>query len=122
MTDPDGIWTFMRRLDAALTAAEEARRQAAKARRNTPEARAVRSEAARRGWIDRRNRENGELAAQATLDALEAEREAHIGTGPHCDSMDHNGIGQETFCILDPRHDGDCEDPDGHTWPNYEKE
>lgn len=122
MTDSDGIWEFMRNLDAALTAADEKKRQAAKARRNTPEARNLRAQAARRGWIDRHNREDAERAAQATLDAIDAEREARIGAGPHCDSMDLNGIGAEVFCILDPGHDGDCEDPDGHTWPNYEKE
>ena len=122
MNDPDGIWQFMRSLSDALDGAEEARRQAAKERRNTPEARARRSEAARYGWIDRRNREDAERAAQATRDALDAEREARIGAGPWCNTMDVDGTGREVFCIREPDHDGDCEDPDGHTWPNYEKE
>jgi hypothetical protein len=116
MTDIDTFWQLMVKLTDALDAADQARRNEIAARRRTPEARAVRSAAARRGWQKRHTREAAEAAQEAWRDKLDR----RVGTGPWCNAMDHDGIGRETFCIRQPRHHGDCEDAAGHTWPNEE--
>lgn len=118
MTDPNGIWQFLGALADAAAVADEARRQARAARRNTPEARQARSDAARRGWQQRHAREVAEQAAEAAAEAHYAELDARTGSGPWCDSMDLDATGREVFCIRGPDHDGDCEDVYGHIWPN----
>lgn len=122
MTDLDAIWQTLGALSDALDAADEARRQARAARRNTPEARTIRSDAARRGWEKRHAREAAKRATESAEDAWRDQLNARTGTGPWCNTMDLDAIGRETFCIRDPDHDGDCEDVNGHTWPNYDKE
>jgi hypothetical protein len=37
-------------------------------------------------------------------------------TGPVCDEMNHNSVGTEVFCLLDPGHDDD-HDCGEFTWP-----
>jgi hypothetical protein len=118
VADPNDIWRLMGALADAAAAADEARRRDRAARRNTPEARQARSEAARRGWQKRHAREAAELAAEAAAEARDAELDARTGSGPWCDSMDLDATGREVFCIRDPEHDDDCEDVYGHTWPN----
>jgi hypothetical protein len=104
--DPYAISNFMVRLADSFAAADRVLEERRATRRRTPEARAVRAEAARRGWETRR-------AQQA-----EPDDPSPVVTGPTCGEMDHDGIGRETFCDLPPDHDGDCDDLLGHTW-NY---
>lgn len=111
-TDP---WEFIGLL--ADTAAERRAlvRKATAARRRTPEAKAVRVAAAKRGWETRR----AQAAAEDTAWKAEQERDTGpIVTGPVCDQMTHNSIGSEVFCLLDPDHDPDtlCDDLNGTTW------
>lgn len=79
------------------------------ARMNSPEALAKRSAASRRGWADRKAREAREEAA-------DLDRYAPYREGPRCDEMNHNGVGSEVFCQLDPGHDGDHDDEYGTSW------
>lgn len=101
---------------ALITAAEEmaAQEQAARetrrlARKNNPTIRARRSAAAHAGWETRRTRE----AKEQALDAVDT---SPVRTGPVCDEMNHNSIGGEVFCQLEPGHDDDHDDEAGVTW------
>ncbi|MEU5498470.1 hypothetical protein [Streptomyces griseofuscus] len=98
---------------AAQAAADErrARRVAARAeRRNRPEAVAARSAAATKGWGTRRRR----AAENAARDGWDDQPRR---TGPVCDEMNHNSVGCEVFCELDPDHEEDHDDGYGTTWP-----
>jgi hypothetical protein len=117
VSDTDAIWQLLGRLADTLDAAAQARREEIAARRRTPEARSVRAAAARQGWEKRHAR----AAAEAAENAWRDELDRRIGTGPWCDSMDYDSTGRETFCIHNPEHDDDCEDANGHTWPNEEE-
>ncbi|GLX54467.1 hypothetical protein Shyhy01_74160 [Streptomyces hygroscopicus subsp. hygroscopicus] len=98
---------------AAQAAADERRRrreEARAARRNRPEAVAARQAAAAKGWETRRCRE-AEGAARDGWD------DRPVRTGPVCDEMNHNSVGREVFCELEPDHEEDHDDGDGTTWP-----
>ncbi|MEV6738626.1 hypothetical protein AB0N14_17525 [Streptomyces sp. NPDC051104] len=98
---------------AAQQAADEMRRlreEARAARRNRPEAVAARSAAAAKGWETRRRR----AAEDAARDGWE---DRPVRTGPVCGEMNHNSVGSEVFCELDPDHEEDHDDGDGTTWP-----
>lgn len=79
------------------------------ARMNSPEALAKRSAASRQGWADRKAREAREEAADLA-------RYAPYREGPRCGEMNHNGVGSEVFCQLDPGHDDDHDDECGTSW------
>ncbi|OKI16580.1 hypothetical protein [Streptomyces sp. CB03911] len=115
-SQPDAIWGNLHRMADAMAAIAEAGQRARAARRNSPEARKARTDAAQRGWETRRAREAAELAAFEDELARDAEIHARIGDGPFCDEMNHDSTGREVFCILDPDHGDDCEDVDGLTW------
>ncbi|MGW8679640.1 hypothetical protein ACWGNN_00975 [Streptomyces sp. NPDC055817] len=87
-------------------AAREARRLA---RKNDPVTRANRSAGARKGWEARRTRE----AHERLLDEID---DGPVRTGPVCDEMNHNSVGSEVFCQLDPGHGEDHDDDNGTTW------
>lgn len=90
---------------AASDAIESERKRRREERRNTPEARARRSEGARRGWETRRTREAAKLAEErARWD------DRPMPAGPVCGELYHNGVGQERTCELAPGHDGDCDE------------
>lgn len=118
MSDPGRRGDAMADLFAALgAAAQQAAEQhrAAKellriARRNDPVTHANRSRGARQGWEKRRARE----ARERLLDEIN-DRTAR--TGPVCDEMNHNSVGSEVFCQLDPGHHEDHDDDNGVTWP-----
>jgi hypothetical protein len=110
----DAVGGLFAALGAAAQQIAEQRRAAREAlriaRRNDPITRANRSRGARRGWETRRARE----AAERLRDAID--------DGPHraepvCDEMNHNSIGTEVFCQLDPGHEDDHDDDRGTTWP-----
>lgn len=84
------------------------REERRKARRDRPEAVAVRSAAARKGWETRRRR--AEERAQEADDWP-------TRTGPRCDVMSNNSRGAEVFCHLEPGHQRDHEDGMGCEWP-----
>lgn len=88
---------------------KEARETLRAARRADPVIRANRSRAAREGWEKRRAREKSERL----LDTID---EGPVRTGPFCDEMNHNSIGSEVFCQLEPGHDDDHDDDYGTTW------
>jgi hypothetical protein len=121
MNDPSRRGDAVGDLFAALGAAAEqmaAQRRAARellrqARRNDPVTRANRSAGARQGWETRRAREARE-ARDRLLDSIDNEP---VRTGPVCDEMNHNSVGHEIFCQLDPGHDEDHDDDNGTTWP-----
>lgn len=111
--DPLGdLFAALRTHHEALDALREEHRAAVRARRNSPEARAVRSQAAREGWAVRRVRETAERAAEYD--------DGPVRTGPRCDYMNHDSTGRETFCVLDPDHIQDPDEPhddgNGVTW------
>lgn len=93
-------------LFAALVAADSLARAEKKRRReearNTPEARAIRADAARRGWVSRRAREEAEAAQRAREYAEEWDR---VPTGPVCGELYHDSVGHERTCTLEPDHD-----------------
>lgn len=97
---------------AALKQARKAEHRArVLARLNSPEAQARRSAASRRGWEVRRANEDLQARQEAaTLD------HAPYREGPRCDEMNHNGVGSEVFCQLDPGHDEDHDDEGGTSW------
>ncbi|MET8609724.1 hypothetical protein [Streptomyces misionensis] len=98
---------------AAQAAADErrARRAAARAeRRNRPEAVAARKAAAAKGWETRRRR----AAEDAARDGWDDQPRR---TGPVCAEMNHNSVGREVFCELEPDHEEDHDDGYGTTWP-----
>ncbi|MFI5649928.1 hypothetical protein ACIA71_01745 [Streptomyces anulatus] len=103
--------------DALGAAAREMARQEGEARellrvaRNAdPVTRANRSRGAHQGWKKRRARE----ARERLLDDI---GDVPVRTGPGCDEMNHNSIGSEVFCQLEPGHDEDHDDDYGTTWP-----
>lgn len=100
---------FVDDLFAAFTAASNAidaeQKRRREERRNSPQAKARRSEGARRGWETRRAREAAELAEErARWD------DRPIPAGPVCGELYHNSVGQERTCELVPGHDGDCDE------------
>lgn len=117
MHDParrgDAIGDLFSALGAAAQEMANRRREAREAlraaRRADPVIRANRSHGARKGWETRRaNEENDRILA-----AID-DRPVHAG--PFCDEMNHNSIGSEVFCRLEPRHEEDHDDDDGTTW------
>lgn len=87
-----------------------AREAAREVRRNDPVTRANRSVGARRGWEKRRARE----ARQRLLDEI---GNGPVRTGPVCGEMNHNSVGNEVFCQLDPDDGHEWhDDEDGTTW------
>lgn len=118
MNDPARRSDAMGNLFAALgAAAEQAARQRRatreilrEARRNDPVTRANRSRGARQGWEKRRARE----ARERILDGID---NGPVRTGPVCDEMNHNSVGSEVFCQLEPDHEEDHDDECGTTWP-----
>lgn len=117
MHDPARRGDAMGDLFTALGAAAEqmaAQRRAARellriARKNDPVTRANRSRGALQGWEKRRAREARERLI-AEID------NGPVRTGPVCDEMNHNSVGSEVSCQLDPDHDGDHDDEHGTTW------
>lgn len=117
MHDPARRSDAMGDLFTALGAAAQQmadQRRAAKellriARKNNPVTRANRARGARQGWEKRRAREERERI----LDSI---GDGPVRTGPVCDEMNHDAIGRETFCQLDPDHDDDHDDDRGTTW------
>lgn len=79
------------------------------ARNNDLITRANRSRGAARGWEKRRARE----ARERLLAEID---NGPVRTGPVCDEMNHNSVGSEVFCQLDPGHDDDHDDDNGTTW------
>ncbi|MFJ1993050.1 hypothetical protein [Streptomyces asiaticus] len=113
----DAMGDLFSALGAAAQRMSELRRAAREAarevRRNDPATRARRSAGARRGWEVRRARE----AREEALAALDG---GPVRTGPVCGEINHNSVGSEVFCQLDPGHKEDKEDHDdgnGVTWP-----
>ncbi|MET9190098.1 hypothetical protein ABZX63_33265 [Streptomyces tendae] len=117
MHDParrsDAVGDLFAALGAAAQQAADLRRAARElareARRNDPITRANRSVGARRGWEKRRIRE----ARERLLDSID---NGPARTGPVCDEMNHNSVGSEVFCQLDPGHEDDHDDDNGTTW------
>ncbi|MER8219727.1 hypothetical protein ABTZ58_03835 [Streptomyces sp. NPDC094143] len=117
MHDPARRSDAMGNLFAALGAAAQqhaAQHRAARealraARKNDPATRANRSRGAQQGWEKRRAREERERL----LDAID---HSPVRTGPVCDEMNHNSVGSEVFCQLEPGHDEDHDDDNGTTW------
>lgn len=117
MHDParrsDAMGDLFQALGAAAQKQAELRRAAREAlraaRRNDPITRANRSRGARKGWETRRARE----ARERLLDSIGT---TPARTGPVCDEMNHNSIGYEVFCQLEPGHHEDHDDGDGTTW------
>lgn len=109
MHDPARRGDAVGDLFQALGAAAEqmaAQRRAARellrlARKNNPVTRANRSRSARQGWEKRRARE----ARERLLDEIHS---GPVRTGPVCGEMNHNSVGSEVSCQLDP--------DDGHEW------
>jgi hypothetical protein len=109
MHDPARRGDAVSDLFAALGAAAQQmadQRRAARAllrevRRNDPVTRANRAAGARKGWETRRARETRERLLDSIADSSRR-------TGPVCDEMNHNSVGSEVFCQLDP--------DDGHEW------
>lgn len=95
------------RMSELRRAAREAAREA---RRNDPVTRASRSAGARRGWETRR-------ARKAREEALSVLDDGPVRTGPVCNEINHNSVGSEVFCQLDPGHEEDHDDDNGVTWP-----
>lgn len=87
----------------------KAREAAREARRNDPVTRANRSAGAHRGWEKRRARE----ARERLLAEID---NGPVRTGPVCDEMNHNSVGSEVFCQLEPGHEEDHDDDHGTTW------
>lgn len=118
MHDPARRGDAVGDLFAALGAAAQqmaAQRRAARellreARKNDPVTRANRSRGARQGWEKRRARE----ARERLLAEID---NGPVRTGPVCDEMNHNSVGSEVFCQLDPGHEEDHDDECGITWP-----
>jgi len=110
----DAIGDMFALLGAAATAAAAERRAQRtaqrEARRNRPEAIAARKAAAKRGWETRRRKAEEDARTRALDDWP-------TRTGPVCDELTHNSRGGETFCRLDPDHEGDHDDDLGVTWP-----
>jgi hypothetical protein len=79
------------------------------ARKNDPVTRANRSRGARQGWEKRRAREERDRL----LDSIS---HGPARTGPVCDEINHNSVGSEVFCQLDPGHEEDHDDEYGTTW------
>jgi hypothetical protein len=118
MHDParrsDAVGDLFAALGAAAQQMAEQRRAAREllraARKNDPVTRANRSRGARQGWEKRRARE----ARERLLAEIDS---GPVRTGPVCDEMNHNSVGSEVFCQLEPGHDGDHDDDDnGVTW------
>lgn len=78
-------------------------------RKNDPVTRANRSRGARQGWEKRRAREDRERI-------LSEIDHGPVRTGPVCGEMNHNSVGSEVFCQLDPDHDDDHDDDSGTAW------
>lgn len=91
---------------AQRRAARELLRQA---RKNDPVTRANRARGARQGWEKRRARE----AREQLLASID---DGPVRTGPVCGEMNHNSVGSETFCQLEPGHEEDHDDDHGTTW------
>lgn len=110
----DAMGDLFTALGAAAQQMAEQRRAARElqriARKNDPVTRANRSLGSRRGWEKRRARE----ARDRLLDTID---DGPVRTGPVCDEMNHNSVGSEVFCQLDPGHDEDHDDDSGTTWP-----
>jgi hypothetical protein len=117
MNDPGRRSDAMGDLFSALGAAAQqmaAQRRAARealriARKNDPVTRANRARGARQGWEKRRAREAHERLL-AELDS------GPVRTGPVCDEINHNSVGSEVFCQLEPGHEEDHDDDNGTTW------
>lgn len=109
----EDAFELARRLVAVFAAAERHRADSARAARQTPDARARRSTAARLGWETRWAREAREAEADADYDWR-----PEVPPGPHCLAMDHDSIGREVHCLLPPHDSGECDDFNGHTWDN----
>jgi sRNA-binding protein len=109
----DAMGNLFAGLGAAFAAvAEEGRRRRAQereARKNDPQAKARRSAAARRGAATRKDR-------KAREEAADLDRYTPYRPGPRCDELNHNSVGSEVFCQLDPGHDDDHDDDCGTTW------
>ena len=109
----DAMGDLFSALGAAAQQAAEQRRAAREAlrlaRKNDPVTRANRSAGARKGWEKRRARE----ARERVLDSIDR---GPVRTGPVCDEMNHNSVGSEVFCQLDPGHEEDHDDDSGTTW------
>jgi hypothetical protein len=109
MNDPsrrsDAMGNLFAALGAAAQQAADQRRAAREAlrlaRKNDPVTRANRSRGSRQGWAKRRAREERERLLASIGDGP-------VRTGPVCDEMNHNSVGWEVFCQLDP--------DDGHAW------
>ncbi|WP_428957885.1 hypothetical protein [Streptomyces sp. cg35] len=92
-----------------------------KARFNSPEAKAARSEAARKDAATRKRNRAAEQALLEAEEAIEQERWEREPKGPTCGAMDVVMDAQEVFCARPPHTGGDHEDIDGHTWA-YEED
>lgn len=104
-----GLGAAFAEIDAQKRARKAEHRARVLTRMNSPEALAKRSAASRRGWANRKARQAAEETAD--LDQYTPYRE-----GPRCDEMNHNSVGSEIFCQLDPGHDGDHDDEYGTSW------
>jgi hypothetical protein len=117
MHDParrsDAVGDLFSALGAAAQQMADQRRAARallrEARRNDPVTRANRAAGARKGWETRRAREARERLIDSIADSPRR-------TGPVCDEMNHNSVGSEVFCQLEPGHDEDHDDDCGTTW------
>jgi hypothetical protein len=118
MHDParrsDAMGDLFTALGAAAQQMAEQRRAVREAlrlaRKNDPVTRANRARGARQGWEKRRVRE----ARERLLDSID---QGPARIGPACDEINHNSVGSEVFCQLDPGHDEDHDDEYGTTWP-----
>ncbi|WP_158708374.1 hypothetical protein [Streptomyces sp. NRRL S-455] len=109
----DAVGDLFSALGAAAQQMADQRRAARavlrEARRNNPVTRANRAAGARKGWETRRSREERERL----LDSIGDDPRR---SGPVCDEMNHNSVGSEVFCQLEPGHDEDHDDDCGTTW------
>lgn len=117
MHDPgrrsDAMGDLFTALGAAAQQMADQRRRAREllkqARRNDPIARANRARGARQGWEKRRAREERERLLASIGDGP-------VRIGPVCGEMNHNSVGSEVSCELEPGHDEDHDDDCGTTW------
>jgi hypothetical protein len=106
----DDLFSALGAAAQQVSAQRRAAREAARlARKNDPVTRARRSAGSRAGWEKRRAREERDRIL-ADLDRKP------VRTGPVCNEMNHNSVGSEVFCQLDPGHREDHDDEDGFTW------
>jgi hypothetical protein len=48
------------------------------------------------------------------------DRDLPLPTGPTCDGMNNDSVGNEVLCERPPRHEGDCDDGTGLMWDHDE--